>query len=148
MLTVKDVMQTKTATLWTVKPDSSVYEALQIMAAHDIGALPVMEQDQLIGLFSERDYARKGILLGRASKNTQVREMMTTSVFSVKLEHSLDGVMALMTNKRIRHLPVVDAKNHLIGIISIGDVLKAVINQQQSTIRQLQGAPTVSLFEQ
>lgn len=148
MLTVKDVLQTKASALWWVTPEMAVYEALQLMADHDIGALPVVEQNKIVGMFSERDYARKGILKGRASKNTAVRDMMTTSLYSVRLEHSLEGVMSLMTNKRIRHVPVVDAKDALVGLISIGDVLKAVIHQQQSMINRLQGAPTVSLFEQ
>jgi len=137
MTTVQELLDAKAGVLWTVKPDDTVFHALQIMADKDIGALPVVGPSGLVGILSERDYARRGILLGRASKNTLVRDIMTTSLHGVQPEHSLDRCESLMTNKHVRHLPVIDAQGELVGIISIGDVLKAIIRQQQEHITRL-----------
>ncbi len=138
MTTVKELLQSKTGEVWTIAPDDTVYHALQIMADKDIGALPVVEAGRLVGILSERDYARRGILQGRGTKNTSVREIMTTSLHSVNPEHSFDRCMLLMTHKRVRHLPVVDKQGTLVGVISIGDVLKAIISDQQERIVQLE----------
>ncbi len=137
MTTVKELLQSKGGEVWTIAPDDTVYHALQIMAEKDIGALPVVGPEGLVGILSERDYARRGILHGRASKNTLVREIMTTSLHCVQPDHSLDRCESVMTNKHIRHLPVVDADGKLVGFLSIGDVLKAVIREQQEHIHML-----------
>jgi CBS domain-containing protein len=137
MTTVAELIQDKRGVVWTVEPDDTVFHALEIMAEKDIGALPVVGPSGLVGILSERDYARRGILLGRASKTTQVKDIMTTSLYSVQPDHSLDRCMSLMTNKHVRHLPVVDAQGALVGFISIGDVLKAIIREQQEHINRL-----------
>lgn len=137
MTTVAELLQGKSGVLWTVKPDDTVFSALQVMADKDIGALPVVAPTGLVGIFSERDYARRGILHGRASKDTLVRDIMTTSLHSVQPDQSLDRCESLMTNKHVRHLPVVDVDGQLVGILSIGDVLKAIIREQQEHIARL-----------
>lgn len=137
MTTVAELIQGKSGAVWTVKPDDTVFHALQIMAEQDIGALPVVSPSGLVGILSERDYARRGVLLGRTAKETLVRDIMTTSLHCVQPEHSLDRCESLMTNKHVRHLPVVDAEGRLISVISIGDVLKAIIRQQQEHIEKL-----------
>ncbi len=137
MTTVKDLLEGKNGVVWTVKPDDTVLHALQIMADKDIGALPVVGPSGLVGILSERDYARRGILQGRTAKDTLVRDIMTTSLHSVQPEHPLDRCMSLMTNKHVRHLPVVNAEGALVGVISIGDVLKATIRQLQEHLAQI-----------
>lgn len=137
MTTVAELIHDKRGVVWTVKPDDTVFHALQILADKDIGALPVVGPSGLVGIISERDYARRCILLGRSSKDTLVRDIMTTSLYSVQPEHALDRCMSLMTNKHVRHLPVVDAQGTLVGMLSIGDVLKAVIRDQQEHINRL-----------
>ena len=137
MTTVQELLQGKPGEVWTVAPDDTVFHALQLMADKDIGALPVVGPSGLVGILSERDYARRGILQGRASKDTLVRDIMTTSLHSVQPSHSLDRCMTLMTHKHVRHLPVVDAQGALVGVVSIGDVLKAIIRQQQDHITQM-----------
>jgi CBS domain-containing protein len=123
--------------VWSISPAASVYEALQLMAARDIGALAVVEEDRLVGIFSERDYARKVILHGKTSRETRVDEIMTARVVVVGPERTTEECMALMTEKHIRHLPVVEGER-LIGLISIGDVVKAVISNQKFVIDQLE----------
>jgi CBS domain-containing protein len=137
MHTVKDILNDKGRAVWSVKPTNTVLEALGAMAEHDIGAVLVMDADKLVGLLSERDYARKVVLAGRSSKDSQVKDVMTAHVVCVSPERSVDECMALMTNKRLRHLPVVDHKR-VIGIVSIGDLVKTTIDDQQFTITQLQ----------
>jgi len=137
MTTVRQILQEKESKLWTIRPDLTVFEALKIMADNNIGALLVMKKNKLCGIFSERDYARKVILQGKSSKDTAVSEIMITSVIYIKPEQSVEDCMALMTDKRIRHLPVLDQDN-LIGIISIGDVVKTIISDQEFTIQQLE----------
>ena len=137
MLTAKDILNDKGRVIRSVNPTDTVLAALGVMAEHDIGAVLVMEGDKLVGLLSERDYARKVVLAGRSSKDSPVKDVMTVHIVCVSPERTIDECMALMTSKRLRHLPVVDHKR-VIGIISIGDLVKATIDDQQFTISQLQ----------
>jgi CBS domain-containing protein len=137
MHTASDILRDKGHTVWSVKPTDTVLEALGAMARHDVGAVLVLDGDRLVGIFSERDYARKVVLAGRSSKDSRVDEVMTSQVVCVSPERSIDECMALMTNRRLRHLPIVDHKR-VIGIVSIGDLVKATIDDQQFTIAQLQ----------
>ena len=137
MKTVRQVLGAKGHTVFTIGPDATVYEALQQLAAHDVGALVVTEEGEVVGLVSERDCARRLVLLGRLSKETPVREIMTKEVICVGSKQTVDGCMALMTEKRVRHLPVLE-NGQLAGIISIGDVVKAIIEDREATIEQLE----------
>ena len=137
MNTVKQLLEGKTIRLLSISPDASVFEALQLMAAKDVGALVVLEGDRLAGIFSERDYARKVVLVGKFSKETAVREIMTAKVLCVRPDQTVDQCMALMTEHRIRHLPVLDGSK-VIGVISIGDVVKELLSEQQVIISQLE----------
>ncbi|GLH73630.1 inosine-5-monophosphate dehydrogenase [Geothrix limicola] len=121
----------------SVRPDDTVFTALNLMAQFDIGALLVLDQGRLVGIFSERDYARKIVLKGKTSKDTPVREIMSDRVSCVTLDQTVEECMALMTDKRVRHLPVLGANNSVIGILSIGDLVKETISDQQFTIEQL-----------
>ncbi len=136
-ITVGQVLRTKGHGFHAVGPETTAYDALEIMAEKNVGALLVVEGGRLIGVFSERDYARKVILKGKSSKNTVVREIMSTPPISVSTATSLRECMILMTNNRIRHLPV---KEHdvLLGVLSIGDVVNTVISEQESTIEELE----------
>ena len=134
---VNEILKAKGRDVWTVSSDSTVYDALQEMADKNVGALLVVEDDKLVGVFSERDYARKVILHGKASKDTLVKEIMSTEMFWVRPDETVAGCMELMTNKRIRHLPVLD-EGRLVGVISIGDVVKAVISEKEFVIQQLE----------
>lgn len=134
---VKQIIQTKGDLVWTVKPDTSVFDALKIMAEKDIGALLVVENEEIAGIFSERDYARKLELLGKTSKDTSVEQLMTDRVFCVSMATTVGECMALMTEKRIRHLPVID-DGKLVGFISIGDVVKSIIAEQEYLIEHLE----------
>jgi len=137
MKTVKAILKDPGGQIWSVSPTTTAYEALELMADKNIGALLVFENEQLVGIFSERDYARKVILKGKASKDTPVSELMTRQVFYVKPENTLDECMALMTSKHIRHLPVID-NNRITGIITIGDVVKEIISEQATTIKNME----------
>ncbi len=137
MKSVKQILQDKGSKVWKVTPDISVFDALELMSEKNVGALLVFDADRLIGIFSERDYARKVILKGKASKNTPVKEIMSTKVLHVGPDQSIEECMALMTDKHIRHLPVL-AGDELLGIISIGDVVKAIISEQKITIHWLE----------
>lgn len=137
MKTVQQVLEGKAHKLLSIAPDATVYDALKTMADKDVGALVVLDGERLAGIFSERDYARKIILFGKSSKDTLVREIMTQKVLCVRPEQTVDQCMALMTDKRVRHLPVLDHKK-VIGVISIGDVVKEVISEQQYVISQLE----------
>jgi CBS domain-containing protein len=135
--TVYDVLRGKGAGVISVNPSDTVFEALQILAERNIGAVLVLEGDRLVGILSERDYARQVILKGKASKDTPVREIMTTSVVCVHPEYTIEECMALMTDKRFRHLPVL-ADDRLLGVLSIGDVVKALLDEQAFRIEQLE----------
>jgi CBS domain-containing protein len=136
MRPLKQLIEGKRPTV-SVGPDDTVFTALTLLAQYDIGALLVLERGRLVGIFSERDYARKIVLKGKASKDTPVREIMSDKVSCVTLDYTVEECMALMTDKHIRHLPVVGANNEVLGVLSIGDLVKETISDQQFTIEQL-----------
>ncbi len=137
MITVGKVLQTKGGNVWRIAPQATAYDALQLMADRDIGALLVVDGEEIVGVFSERDYARKVILKGRSSKATPVGELMNSPVFYIEPDKTIEECMALMTTKRMRHLPVLD-QGRLLGMISIGDVVNALITEQKITISDLE----------
>ena len=125
------------AVVHAVTPDTTVFDAVKLMADKNIGALLVRENDKVVGIFSERDYARKIVLMGLSSKTTAVRDIMISNVCCVRPDQSIEECMSVMTDKRIRHLPVLD-NGKLVGLISIGDLVKEIISEQQFTITQLE----------
>ena len=133
---IKDILKTKGSQVWSVSPNDSVFRALEIMAEKEVGALVVLENNKIVGIFSERDYARKVILKGKASKSTTVKELMTSSVFCVTPETSVEECMALISEKRIRHLPVVENEK-LVGMVTIGDTVKQTISDKDIHIKLL-----------
>ena len=133
---VRDILKTKDGRIQTISPKATVYEALEKMSEKEVGALVVMENKKVVGIFSERDYARKIILLGKTSKKTLVKEAMSSHLFSVTPDTTVEDAMVLMTGKHIRHLPVFE-KSKFVGIISIGDVLKLIISNKDFLINQL-----------
>ena len=135
--TVASILRSKGNQVWSISPEQSVFEAIEKMAEKDVGALAVVETERLVGIISERDYARKVILRGKSSRETKVKEIMTASVTSVAPEHTIDDCMSLMSGNRIRHLPVLDG-HCLVGIISIGDVVKWIISGQEQAIEHLE----------
>lgn len=137
MDSVRQLLRTKGGNVWTISPDATVYQALEFMAEKDIGALVVTQDEEVVGIFSERDYARKVILQGKSSMNTSVGELMVKQVYYVSPENTIEDCMSLMTEKRIRHLPVLKDKE-LVGLISIGDVVNQVIKHQKFKIRELE----------
>jgi CBS domain-containing protein len=137
MRRIKRILETKGHDIWSIEPSATVYEAVHLLAEKKIGALLVMKKDQLVGIFSERDYARQIILKDRSSEATRVEEIMTNKVVHVQPNDEISDCMALMTEHRIRHLPVIDKKK-VVGMISIGDLVRAVIAEQQSTINDLE----------
>ncbi len=137
MTSVEKLLKIKGNETWSIAPQATVYEALQKMSDKDAGAMLVIDDGNLVGIFTERDYARKLILKGRFSRDTAVSELMTQEVLYVEPQNSIEDCMVLMTNKRVRHLPVLDDKQ-LIGIVTIGDVVKQIISDQESTIRHLE----------
>ena len=128
----------KNTPVWVISPDSSVLDAIKLMGEKEIGALLVTQFDTLIGIVSERDYARKVILKGKESRNTPISEIMTANVVTVGPDGSIDQCMALMTKHKIRHLPVIE-KERIVGVLSIGDLVKAIIAEQSDTIAHLEG---------
>jgi CBS domain-containing protein len=138
MLRVKHLLARKGSDIWSVEADQPVLAAIQIMADRHVGALPVMRGGQLVGVISERDYARKVTLLGRSSAETEVWQIMSSPVVTVGPEDGVRHCMQVMTDRRIRHLPVVDNAGAMLGMISIGDLVRAVIEEQQETIEQLE----------
>ena len=145
MQTIKQLLESKGSNILTINPESSVYDSIKTMADHHVGSLLVMENDNLMGIITERDYSRKIILKGKSSKDTPVKDIMVTNVLCVQPEKSVEECMALMTDKRVRHLPVVEG-DKIVGIISIGDLVKAIISEQKFMIEQLEhyisGFPT------
>ncbi|WP_027881242.1 CBS domain-containing protein [Meiothermus rufus] len=141
--TVRQLLQAKGHLVHTIPAEATVFEALERMAAYDVGALMVVEGNQLVGVFSERDYARKIVLMGRISKDTLVREVMTDELVTVSPEATLADCMNLMTGHRVRHLPVID-NGQLVGVVSIGDVVKAIMTQQEFMIAELESYITGS----
>lgn len=137
MKNVIELLRVKGHQYWSVTPDTTVFDALKLMAEKNIGVLLVLEGDVLVGLLSERDYARKVILKGKSSKDTPVKEIMSEKVMYVEPKQTVEECMALMTDKRVRHLPVFEG-DKLIGLISIGDVVKAIISEQEFIIEQLE----------
>jgi len=137
MYTVRHLLQEKGAQIWSVAPQTTVYEALELMAAKNCGAVLVLENDRLAGIFTERDYARKVVLKGKTSKTVTVGELMSSEVVYVKPDDTIEDCMALMTEHRTRHLPVMEG-GKLVGLISIGDVVKAVISDREFKIRELE----------
>lgn len=137
MKLVKQILKEKGRRFWSVAPDTMVYDALKLMAEKNIGALLVLEKEKLVGIMSERDYARKVILKGKSSLDTPVREVMTPKVFFVRPEQTVEECMALMTDKHIRHLPVM-VGDEVVGVVSIGDVVKASLDEKDFMIKQLE----------
>ena len=137
MTSVEQLLKFKGSQTWSVAPQATVYEALQKMSEKETGALLVIDQGNLVGIFTERDYARKLILKGKFSKDTAVRELMTQNVLYVEPQNSIIDCMRLMTKNRVRHLPVID-NEQLVGIVTIGDVVRQIISEQESTIEQLE----------
>ena len=146
MKTIAQILESKGHEIISIRPKDSVLVALEVLAAYNVGALPVVEQDRLVGIFSERDYARKVALKGLTSGMTEVREIMTGQVLCASLQMSVMECMALMTEKHIRHLPVLDG-GQLVGMLSIGDLVKTIIEDQQFQIQQLEAYinPALSL---
>ena len=137
MKTVQHVLHAKSGTVLSIPPDATVYDALVLMARHDVGALVVSDHLDIAGMFSERDYARKVILLGKSSRDLLVADVMTRQVHTVTPDCTIEDCMAIMTDHRVRHLPVVDGSG-VVGLVSIGDVVKAMLDDQRFTIRQLE----------
>ena len=135
--TIRSILKHKGGQIWSVSPDAMVYHALELMSDKEVGALLVISDGKLVGVFSERDYARKVILHGKSSKQLQVREVMTSPVIFVTPKHNVDECMTIMTNSRVRHLPVVEDEN-VVGVVSIGDLVKWIISAQEETIHQLE----------
>ncbi|NCF26528.1 MAG: CBS domain-containing protein [Gammaproteobacteria bacterium] len=137
MASVKQLLQGKGHDVWSIGPEASVYDAIEKMAQEEVGALVVLEGESLVGLMSERDYARKVVLQGRSSRDTKIKDIMTTRVAYARPDQSVEDCMAMMTEKRIRHLPVMDG-DKLLGVISIGDLVKFIIEEQKHVIEQLE----------
>lgn len=137
MKTVRDLLAGKSSEVWSIGPDATVYDAIALMSERGIGAVLVLEGGKLVGILSERDYARRVILKGKASRETPVREIMTTQLVSVTHDKTIDHCMSVMTTSRIRHLPVLH-EGRLAGILSIGDIVKAMISDKQAQIEQLE----------
>ncbi len=137
MITVKQILKERPGCVWTIAPQDSVYRALEVMAEHDVGALVVVAKEKVVGMFSERDYARNVVLKGRSSKDTSVSELMDSNVCYVRLEQTIEECMALFTEKRVRHLPVLEMEK-LIGLVSIGDAVKQCLADKELKIQQLE----------
>ena len=137
MITVAGILNNKVTAVFSVTSDTTVYDAIKLMSEKNIGALPVVDNNQLSGIFSERDYARKIILQNRTSQDTLISEIMTSAVITITPQDSIEHCMEMMSSKKIRHLPVIE-NDQVVGIISIGDVVTAIIQSQKETINHLQ----------
>ena len=137
MITVRDLLQSKESTIWSIIPDTSLREALSLLAEKDVGALLVLEDGKAVGIFSERDYARQMVIHDDITINTPIKELMTHPIFYVTPEQTIDECMTLMTQKRFRHLPVMDG-DKLVGVLSIGDIVKYLILEHDLTIKDLE----------
>lgn len=137
MITVAGILNNKVTAVFSVTSDTTVYDAIKLMSEKNIGALPVVDNNQLSGIFSERDYARKIILQNRTSQDTLISEIMTSTVITITPQDSIEHCMEMMSSKKIRHLPVIE-NDQVVGIISIGDVVTAIIQSQKETINHLQ----------
>ncbi len=137
MKSVHDILKHKGNEVWSVKPDDTIFNSLKVMADKEVGALLVLDGDKLVGIVTERDYARRVILEGKSSQSASVSEIMTSQVLCVSPKQTVDECMALMTDKRARHLPVLD-DDKVVGVVSIGDLVKATIDEQQVLIDHLQ----------
>lgn len=141
--TVRHILEIKGHDLWSIGPNASVYDALRMMSDKDVGALIVMENDRMVGILSERDYARKVVLLGKSSKETKVSEIMSTRIVTIHPDQTVEEAMEVMNSKHIRHLPVVeDAQGKLLGMISLRDVVRTIIHKQREAIKDLEGKVT------
>ena len=138
MSTLRHILQLKGNDVWSISPTATVLEALRMMADKDVGALLVMDADHLVGMISERDYARKVILQGKSSRDTLVGEIMTSKVITIHPDQTVQECMGLMSDHRIRHVPVVDEGEHVLGVVSIGDVLKDIIYVQKRRIKEME----------
>jgi CBS domain-containing protein len=136
--TIKEILAHKGSAAWSISPDATVFEAIQLMDQKNVGALLVTEHGRLVGIISERDYSRKVALKGKFSKQTAVREILSTNVVKATPSHTVEECMRLMTEHRVRHLPVIEGEN-ILGVISIGDLVNWIISVQSTTINQLQG---------
>ncbi len=137
MTLVRQLLQNKGGQIWSIAPDATVFDAIKLMAEKGIGALIVTDGDAVVGILSERDYARKVLLQGRSSKTTPVRDIMSVDVIFAQPDDNVEHCMSVMTDKRIRHLPVMEG-GKLAGVVSIGDLVKAIITEQQETIEHLE----------
>jgi CBS domain-containing protein len=137
MITIRHLLDTKGSEVWSISPNATVFEAIELLAEKDIGAVLVMDGDKLLGIMSERDYARRLILKGRMSQDTEVNVIMTSEVHTLGPDNTLDDCMALMTQKHVRHIPIMENDN-VIGVISIGDAVNATIANQEFLIQQLE----------
>ena len=146
MTIVSQILQNKGNQVWSVTPETTIYETLELMAEKNVGAVLVLEEGHIAGIFSERDYARKVSLQGKSSRDTSIADVMTSPVISVRPGLSIDKCMRLMTDRKFRHLPVV-ANDQLVGIISIGDVVNAIINEQGIIINHLEDYITGKIYE-
>ena len=142
---IRDILQSKGQSAWTIAPEETVYEALRIMSEKNVGSLLVTQNGKLVGIITERDYSRKVALMGRSSRSTPVKAILTGKVFFVSPDNTVEDCMRLMTENRVRHLPVVQ-NNEILGVVSIGDLVNWIISAQHSTIQQLEtyitGFPT------
>ena len=138
MTTVNQILKNRTSEVWTISPEATIYDAIALMAEKNIGALPVVENEQLVGIFSERDFARRVELKGRSSTDTQIREVMTENVICITSNQKIEECMQIMADKHIRHLPVKE-NNKLVGMVTIRDVIKIILKQKEATIRELEG---------
>jgi CBS domain-containing protein len=135
--TLSEILKQKGGTIWSISPEATVFEAIQLMADKNVGAILVVEGEKLVGIFSERDYVRRVALRGRSSQQTSVRETLTGNVIQVRPTHTVEECMRLMTDHRVRHLPVLEGEK-IVGLVSIGDLVNWIITAQSTTINQLQ----------